>query len=179
MTINRASMPVRAPAPRPAPVATIPEPIHKKLKWGEPTWFLFHTLAEKIKDEHFVQMRDDILNKITTICMNLPCPDCASHAAKYINGINFNTIQTKQDLKMMLFRFHNAVNVRKNMAIYPLDQLDEKYSRANTVKIIENFMFYFQDKHFSVRMIANDFHRARLVNILKDWFRVNIKYFTP
>lgn len=178
-TMNRIQMPTRAPVPVRAPIAPPVEtdPKHKKMKWGEPTWFLFHTLAEKVKDEQFVQIRDDLLNKIKTICMNLPCPDCANHATKYINGLNFNTIQTKQDLKLMLFQFHNAVNTRKNVPLYPLDQLDSKYSRANTVKIIENFMFYFQDKHFSIRMIANDFHRSRLVTILKDWFRVNIQHF--
>ena len=25
--------------------------------WGPPTWYLFHTLAEKIKDEHFNEMK--------------------------------------------------------------------------------------------------------------------------
>jgi hypothetical protein len=64
----------------------------KKVKWGEPTWFLFHTLSVKIKESHFNMIRAQLLNNIYAICVNLPCPDCANHAKTYLDGINFNTI---------------------------------------------------------------------------------------
>jgi hypothetical protein len=166
---------------QPAPPSKIPvqeeDPAKKKMKWGEPTWYLFHTLSYKIKDEHFGAFKNDLLNKINVICSNLPCPDCANHATKYMNGVNFNAIQTKEQLKKMLFQFHNTVNEKKGFPIFSYEQFDEKYSKAVTRKIVENFMLHFQDKHFSIRMIANDFHRARLVIILKDWFRANIQMF--
>jgi len=153
------------------------DPKKKKMKWGEPTWFLFHTLSYKIKDEKFDSFKNDLLNKINTICMNLPCPDCAAHATKYMNGINFGAIQTKEQLKRMLFQFHNEVNSKKGKPIFSYDDFDEKYSNAVTRRIIENFMHHFQDKHFSIRMIANDFHRTRLVTLLKEWFLQNINMF--
>lgn len=153
-----------------------PKPV-KKMRWGEPTWFLFHTLAYKIKDEHFDEKKLDLLNTISLICSNLPCPDCANHATEYMKQINFYAIRTKEDLKNMLFQFHNVVNQRKGFALFSINDLDSKYSTANTMNIIQNFMYFFQDKHFSIRMIANDMHRAKIIVRIKQWFNDNIKYF--
>ena len=58
-------------------------PMKKTMKWGEPTWFMFHTLAEKIKPEYFQEIRMDLLNIIYTICTNLPCPDCARQSCRF------------------------------------------------------------------------------------------------
>lgn len=151
--------------------------IKKKMKWGEPTWFLFHTLAEKIKPEHFQEVRADLLNIIFVICTNLPCPDCARHATSYMNAINFNTITTKDSLRLLLHRFHNEVNKRKGLPEFPLDELSPKYSVANTVNVIHYFMPFFEDKHASIRMIADDMHRARVALQLKAWFNKNIGFF--
>jgi hypothetical protein len=161
-----------------APLVNVSQqPVVKKMKWGEPTWFLFHTLAHKIKDEHFSKLRMELLQNIAMICNNLPCPTCSEHATQYINRNPFYSIQTKQGLKDMLFQFHNEVNKNKGFQIFSYDLLDSKYNSANTVNIIQNFMFYFQDKSHSIRMIANDMHRARLVKLLKDWFNANLQYF--
>lgn len=157
----------------------IEAPKKKPMKWGQPTWFLFHTLAEKVKDENFSQIRKELLDVIYTICVNLPCPTCAVHATQHMNGINYSTIQTKQQLKDMLFAFHNTVNGRKEFPLFDYSDLDAKYSAANTVAIIQNFMMHFEDKHASIHMIANDLHRARIAKILKKWFNENIQYFNP
>lgn len=149
----------------------------KKMKWGEPTWFLFHTLAEKVKDEDFQYIRLELLNIIVTICKNLPCPDCANHASEYMKKVDFNSIRKKQDLKLMLFKFHNVVNQKKHFPMFSIDELDSKYSNANLVNIIHTFMFYFQDKSHSIRMIANDLYRSRVADQLKIWFNNNIQYF--
>ena len=149
----------------------------KKMKWGEPTWYLFHTLAEKVKDEYFQSIRLDLLNTIVIICQNLPCPDCANHATEYMKKINFSTIKTKQDLKLMLFQFHNVVNQRKKFLLFSINDLDSKYSNANTINIIHNFMYHFQDKNHSIRMISNDIYRSRIADQLKTWFNNNIQYF--
>jgi hypothetical protein len=149
----------------------------KKMKWGEPTWFLFHTLAYKVKDEYFRDIRVELLNNIYSICVNLPCPLCANHAREYMNKINFNSITNKEDLKSLLFHFHNEVNKKKNYSQFPYSELDDKYSKAITINIIQNFMGHFEEKNKSPNMISNDFHRKRLINTLKDWFNKNIQYF--
>jgi hypothetical protein len=134
-------------------------------------------LAEKIKPEYFSVIRTELLNNIYTICKNLPCPMCASHATHYLNGINFNTIKTKEDLKLMLFHFHNTVNEKKGLPIFHLVDLDEKYEKAVTINIINNFITHFRDKHKSIRMISDDLYRQRLSGLLMNWFSVNMKYF--
>ena len=40
--------------------------------WGPCTWFLFHTLAEKIKEEEFTDAKHKLLSFIANICNNLP-----------------------------------------------------------------------------------------------------------
>jgi len=155
----------------------IDEQLPKKMKWGEPTWFLFHTMAHKVKDEHFDDMKLGILTIITSICNNLPCPNCANHASEYMRRVNYNSIRTKQDLKNLFFQFHNEVNLKKGFPLFPIEQLDEKYSKAVTKNIIQHFMIFFQDKHKSIHMIANDIHRARLSQNFKQWFNENIQNF--
>ena len=155
----------------------ISTPLPKKMSWGEPIWFLFHTLAHKIKEEHFLRLRDELLNNIYNICNNLPCPACAKHATEYMNKVNFRTIARKQDLKDLIFVFHNSVNERKGMPLFQYSELDAKYHLANTRNIIVNFINTFQKKNNSVNMIATDMYRTRLVAILKDWFKNNIQYF--
>lgn len=152
------------------------EPV-KKMKWGEPFWFLFHTMAEKVKEELFPSVREELLNIIYTICLNLPCPDCSNHAVNYLNGINFKKIQTKSELKEMLFIFHNGVNKRKNVPLFQREDLDTKYSSAQMIPILNNFMLHFLNKKSSIRMIANDFHRERIFKELQKWFSKNINIF--
>lgn len=163
------------------PVPAAPVPIEenkpKKMKWGEPTWFLFHVLAEKVKEYQFANIRVELLNVVYTICSNLPCPDCANHATAYLNGINYRAIQTKEQFKQLFFVFHNIVNAKKNFPIFPRDELETKYSQMELIPTLYNFMSHFQDKHKSIRMIANDFHRSRIADQLKQWFNANIQYF--
>jgi hypothetical protein len=140
-------------------------------------WFLFHTLAEKIKEESFHYIRVELLNNIYSICVNLPCPVCSTHAKEYMEKINFNTIRTKEDLKNMLFQFHNNVNLRKNVPLFPREQLDEKYSKAVTINIIQNFINHFSDRYRSHKLIADDLMRSRITIILKKWFSNNINHF--
>ena len=149
----------------------------KPIRWGAPTWFLFHTLAEKIKDEHFNRLRKELLDIIYSICMNLPCPICSKHATEYMSGINFNTITTKEQLKQFLFVFHNSVNERKNFTLFSKIELDEKYSKSNTVAIIQNFLQHFQNKSYNIKLIADDLQRKQLMNHLSGWFSKNIHYF--
>jgi hypothetical protein len=154
-----------------------PPKIPKKMKWGEPTWYLLHCLAEKVKEESFMSIRLDLLNVIFTICSNLPCPDCANHASEHLKNINYKNIQTKQQLKNVLYHFHNTVNAKKNMPIFPRDELDKKYQNMNFIPVIYTFITHFEDKHKSIRMIANDFHRSRISQNMKKWFNDNINHF--
>ncbi len=154
------------------------KPPKKTMKWGEPTWFLFHTLAEKIKPEYFTMLRQDLFQMIHQICSNLPCPICATHAKQYLASTNFANITTKDHLRLFFHTFHNTVNQRKGYAIFPMEELSEKYGKANTVNIINHFMTFFEDSSTtSHRMISDSLFRKRIVSILRLWFNKNIQYF--
>jgi len=164
-----------APLPKDISVPAAKE--EKKMMWGEPIWFLFHTLAQKVKDESFPLVRAELLNNIYAICANLPCPVCTNHAVEYMNKINFNAIKTKDDLIKMLFVFHNEVNKRKGLPLFDYTEVETKYSRAITVKIIQNFFNNYDVKSKNVRMLANEFHKKKLVANLKVWFSTYIEHF--
>jgi len=81
--------------------------------WGPATWNFFHTIAEKIKEEHFNIIGPQLFLIIRRICLNLPCPDCSQHANAFLNRVNFSKIHSKDEFKNMLCFFHNEVNKKK------------------------------------------------------------------
>jgi hypothetical protein len=150
-----------------------------KIKWGRPTWRFFHTIAHKIKPEYFKQVRKDLLDTIYSICSTLPCPVCSQHAKQYMNAINFNTIQTKDDLKTLLFDFHNAVNVRKNYQPFNRELLDSTYDGVNTANVAREFMFHYKDKHRSIKMVADDLMRSKIAVNIQNWFNNVYQFMDP
>ena len=78
-----------------------------KKEWGNATWYLFHTLSFKMKDEHFDELKNDFLNICTKICATLPCPDCSEHATEIMRNVKRENIKTKKDLQLFFFDFHN------------------------------------------------------------------------
>lgn len=145
------------------------------ITWGEPFWNLFHVLAEKVKDDAFPKIRMELLNLVYTICSNLPCPECKKHAVSYLNAVNYSAILTKQDLKTLLFNFHNQVNVRKNYPVFPEHLLQEKYEQANTLQVVNTFMNEFKKKYKgSFRLLADDMQRQKVSETLIRWFESNM-----
>ena len=130
--------------------------------WGNTTWYLFHTIAEKITDEIFNQERNNIISIIQQICNLLPCPDCAQHATEYLNKVNFNLIKDKDSLKSFLFDFHNIVNKRTNKIIFTRDELNNKYKTFDLKRIIHYFFIYFFAKTNNSKMYLYSFHRNKI-----------------
>ena len=164
---------------QPPPIIEIVQetPTKKPMVWGEPTWFFLHTICEKVKNESFGIVRSELLKHIYNVCTNLPCPYCSAHAKIYLNSINFNAISTKQELKLMLFTFHNVVNVKKHNPVFPIEELDAKYSKANTRNIFRHFIVHFNDTYRSPGMIADDLFRKQLSKALVEWFNTNSIHF--
>jgi hypothetical protein len=165
---------VQSPQVVDTPEPTVPA---KPISWGAPTWFLFHTLAEKIKTEAFSFLKTELLNMIYLICVNLPCPDCAAHAKGYLNGINFNTIQTKEDLKKMLFVFHNSVNEMKKFPIFSYENLTDKYKRAITNNMVSNFTSRFRAKTNNMKLLSSELQRTNVIQKFTTWFSARSQYF--
>jgi hypothetical protein len=166
---------------RPALKKEVVQPVvppKKTMLWGEPTWFFFHAIAEKVKPEAFSSIRQELLNICFTICNNLPCPNCAAHATQYMKSVNFSAIQTKEQFKMLFFNFHNEVNKRKGYPQFPLAELGPKYSNANLIGIITNFLFHFEEKQRGTRLIVHSMHRDRVAAHAKVWLAKNMDKFS-
>jgi N-acyl-D-aspartate/D-glutamate deacylase len=90
--------------------------------WGPSTWTLFHTLAEKVKEEHFAALLPEMLVMVKRICMNLPCPDCSAHAIQIMAKVTPAQFPNKDSFKLFLLRFHNSVNARTNKRAFTLEE---------------------------------------------------------
>ena len=160
-------------------VPTPPPPVvsdREKMRWGSAIWKFLHVMADKIKENEFAEKKNEILTMIYSICSVLPCPICSEHAKRYLQGINMNRILTKEDLKMMLYNFHNDVNKRKGYAIFNKDDLG-KYEGVDFVSSVNEFFYYFEDKHRSAKLMADDMIRSETSKIVKKWIMKNVGAF--
>jgi len=153
------------------------QPSQPKQKWGPFIWYLFHTLSYKVKDEYFAMLKDDMIKNFVAICKNLPCPACATHATEYMAKVNFSAIRTKEDFKLLFFRFHNDVNKRKGYPEFSYKEFEDKYSNANTLNIINQFLYIFQNRSLNIRLISDDIYRKNLSVYLSEWFKQNLDKF--
>lgn len=150
----------------------------KKKEWGNAVWLLFHTLAEKLKDEHKAEV-NILLIHITNICANLPCPDCQQHASRVMAGVNkANISSSKQSLIDFLWSFHNSVNQRTKTAFYPKESL-EIYKRANTVNVIQNFINIMSATSNNEKTMLHGFHRALYMKQFIDYAKNNLYKYNP
>ena len=157
----------------------VQDPPPVKLKWGKPIWTFFHVMAQKMRSEHFPLIIGDFMRIISLICNVLPCPVCSKHAIEYINSVNINNIRTKDDLRQFFYAFHNTVNKRKGYPIFSQDAVVSTYENMNTFLVCKEFMFHFEDRQRSTKLIADDFIRRRTVPQVKMWINANIQYFEP
>jgi len=134
-----------------------------KKEWGNATWYLFHTLAKKLKPES----SNDILelyNQIYHICANLPCPDCSNHAISTLKTLNSKNIKTIEDLVIVMWQFHNKVNVTLNKQTMTIDDCNELYKKANLRNIINNFLQVMKKRMGSERAMLYSHHRNKCIN---------------
>lgn len=133
--------------------------------WGNPTWMLFHTIAEKINNNYYTNNYMIIWNFIKDVCNNLPCPYCKTHAVKYIKLVNMNDIRTKEGFKRALFEFHNHVNRNSNKKIEDISILN-KYKKANVLAIFQYF-----ETHFFISYIGTRQFNDWINNALKERYK--------
>jgi hypothetical protein len=137
--------------------------------WGNNIWYLFHTISYKLKEESFTIVKNDLIEIFKNICKNLPCPDCSKDATEVISKINFNTINTKEEFKILLFNFHNYVNRKLKKKEFKYEDFDNKYKNANIHNLIHNFNIIFNSNSSNPHMITNTFLRKQelpRINIL-------------
>jgi hypothetical protein len=113
-----------------------------KKQWGNATWYLFHTLAEKLKPEYDNPAEIRLLySHIKKICYNLPCQDCTQHSIKLLSTVNEHLItSSKANFIRFLWLFHNKVNKNTRSKEFSLEETTAIYSRAITSHIVKNFI---------------------------------------
>jgi len=143
--------------------------------WGPNTWIFFHTLAEKVKEDNFNIIKNQLFNIILQISYNLPCPDCANHAKIFWSKVNLNKINSKIDLKNVLFTFHNIVNKRKNKQLYKYDDLNN-YKNNKLIGSFNNFIKNFHTNG-NMKLINESWRRSILLVKIRKWFLINLSNF--
>jgi hypothetical protein len=135
--------------------------------WANPTWFFFHTLIEKIHPDHYLIIKNDLLNHIKNICSILPCPDCANHATQYMKQIK-QPPATKEEFKKMLYHFHNSVNYRTKKMPFEYKDM-EMYSRVNLRVCYTLFRSEFVKKTYNPKMLMDSMNRVNYIKKLDQW----------
>ena len=67
-----------------------------KSVWGPAIWYLFHTLAFKMKNQHFNEMKNSLLDFFVLVSANLPCPECTEHAQQETRNLDKSKITNKK-----------------------------------------------------------------------------------
>lgn len=150
----------------------------KKKVWGNAVWILFHTLAEKIKPEYITEL-GTLVTHITSICNNLPCPDCQQHASQVMMKVNKSSISSsKEALIDFLWNFHNSVNIRTKAVFYPKESL-EVYTRANTLNVVKNFITIMSATSNNEKTMLHGFHRSLYMKQFIEYIKNNSYKYNP
>ena len=144
----------------------------EKYVWGRITWYMFHTIAEKIKAELFPVVRTVLINFVQQISFNLPCPICAHHAKQHLSKVNFNSIQTKNDFKNFIFAFHNRVNQDLGKPTESIEIL-KKYETANMDKMLEYFIYVHNHESYSEQLMMRKHMKNREIKNFVNWYTTN------
>jgi hypothetical protein len=145
----------------------------KKQEWGNAVWLLFHTLAEKIKPEYKEELII-LVSHISSICNNLPCPECQSHASRTMNSINKSFIsQSREHLIDFLWKFHNEVNKFTKSSFYPKESLSI-YERSITINVINNFINIMSKVANNQKTMLFGFHRALYMKQFISYIQQNM-----
>ena len=143
--------------------------------WGPNIWSFIHTLVEKIKEDQFNHIGYQTFNIIKQICKNLPCPECSSHATIFLSKINFKFIKTKNDLKSLMYIFHNMVNKNKKKELFNVVNLNI-YKNKNLINSYNNFVSVYHTKG-NTKLMADSFARDITLKQVKLFLLNNSKFF--
>lgn len=145
--------------------------------WGPPIWTFFHTLAEKVNEKAFPNIKIAMFFFIKRICNFLPCPECSQHARVFLGRVNINIIKNKSQFKEMLWFFHNSVNKRKRKNFFNFENVN-KYKNCNLGVAFNNFIDVYHTKG-NMNLIAESFQRSLVMKDLQQWLVSNYKCFIP
>jgi hypothetical protein len=143
--------------------------------WGPPVWTLFHTLIEKIKEEHYPFLGPQLFHFIKRISSVLPCPECSQHAIQFLSKVNIDLLKTKNDLRNLIYIFHNVVNKKNGKELFYVEKLCV-YKEKNIIAVYNHFVRVYNTKG-NMNLMADAFQRQLLLKDFKRWLMSNISKF--
>ena len=150
----------------------------KKKDWGNAVWYLFHTLASKLKPEYSSEALV-LFGHIRTICHNLPCPDCQEHASKVLSSVNSKQVSASKDaLIQFLYTFHNTLNKRIKVPEFPKEGLS-MYGRANTQRIVAHFINIMSANTNNDKLMMDAFRRQKYMTTFINYIKTNGYKYNP
>ena len=146
-----------------------------KLKeWGNAIWYLFHTLAYKLKQEES-DHANELFTIIRRICNNLPCPKCRQHAMQIVS--KQKQVKNKEEIERFVWKFHNIVNVSLKRNEMSYENYQKMYARANTRRIINHFIWIMQKNMRIPGMMIDTYHRQACVANFIEYIKKNYHKF--
>jgi hypothetical protein len=139
-----------------------------KSVWGPATWTMLHCLVLKIKDD--ANNIEEIKTLITSICDNLPCPYCSSHARTTIQKSNFSKINDILSLRVFVFQLHNNVNERLKKTKMEYSEHLERYKNVKLVDVINTFIKAYNNNSGTTMMLYS-FHKKQVIIQLRTYFK--------
>ena len=144
-----------------------------KKDWGNISWILMHSLAQKVTENKFLNCKQILIRIIFDICNNLPCPDCREHANKLLKSSNINNISNKNQLISFLCEFHNIFNKKLKKPTKNIEEVEKQYSKAKLNMIVITFFKVYNSIVYNEKMLADSFKRKFfLKKLLEDLIKL-------
>ena len=139
-----------------------------KKDWGNISWILMHSLAQKVTENNFINCKQILIKIIFDICSNLPCPDCREHAIKLLKTSNINKITNKNQLIWFLCEFHNIVNKKLKKPTKNIEEVEKQYSKAILNTIVVTFFKIYNNVIYNEKMLTDSFRRKLFLKKLLE-----------
>jgi len=143
-----------------------------KKEWGNACWWLFHTLAYKLKEGNDDKI-PELLEHIISICNVLPCPTCSEHANKTLKGLKKSVVKTKELLITTIIQFHNVINKRLSKPTFTREQHDQLYNKALIIPVYNNFRKAMLKSVRGERSMIYNLSRKNTLNKFDKYMRIN------
>ena len=146
----------------------------KKSVWGPIVWSALHSLTIHVKEESFTTIKDDLIDIIYKICLNLPCPSCASHATGLLKRYRLKQrVKTKQELIQIICTIHNDVNKRLKKTIIKLEDCIHLHKNKSFKETQSLYLSTQSNMQFGEKMMLHSFHRKLFLKSFKQFILKN------
>ena len=144
-------------------------------EWGPITWVFIHELIEKIIDNEFQSCKKAVIEIINSIISILPCPFCREWAINYTKSNPLSKCESKHQLKLYVYKMHNAVNAKLNKPVEPEESL-ERYKQYKLTSIYVHYINFYTKGRIS--RLDYGFNKILAINNIKQLLVSNTNKFT-